>query len=116
MNLAKMSPWNWFKSEDENMRADSASQARRNDLHPVTHLHQEMDRMLSDLLKGSALTSLADRALGRSSMIRANLDISETDEAYLVKVEIPGVEEKDVEINLRDNVLSIKGQKRQEKN
>lgn len=44
-----------------------------------------------------------------------SLDLSETKNSYIVSAEIPGIEPKDVEISLTDNVLTIKGEKKQEK-
>lgn len=41
-------------------------------------------------------------------------DIVETDKGYHVEVEIPGMSPKDVEIELRDNVLIIQGEKKTE--
>jgi len=38
-------------------------------------------------------------------------DISETDSTYTVKVDVPGIDKKDVKLAYRDNVLSIKVQK-----
>jgi HSP20 family protein len=42
-------------------------------------------------------------------------DISETDEEYLVRAELPGVERKDVKVSLEDGVLTIEGERKQEK-
>ena len=42
-------------------------------------------------------------------------DMSETKDAVVVKAEIPGVEQKDINVSLQDQVLTIKGEKRQEK-
>lgn len=47
------------------------------------------------------------------------LDLEETDKAYLVKVDLPGVDEKDIHVELNDNILTISGsrnEKREEKN
>ena len=44
-----------------------------------------------------------------------NLDLSETKEALTVKVEIPGMDSKDVQVTLQENVLTIKGEKKEEK-
>ncbi|WP_455387054.1 Hsp20 family protein [Lactiplantibacillus pentosus] len=38
-------------------------------------------------------------------------DISETDDQYQVKVDVPGIDKQDVKLDYRDNVLSIKVQK-----
>jgi HSP20 family protein len=43
------------------------------------------------------------------------LDVLETDENILVKVEIPGVEPKDIDISISGNTLTIKGEKKAEK-
>ena len=42
-------------------------------------------------------------------------DISETEKEYLVKAELPGVKREDVKVNLDDGVLTIEGERRQEK-
>ncbi|MDD4928986.1 MAG: Hsp20/alpha crystallin family protein [Gallionella sp.] len=42
-------------------------------------------------------------------------DISETDEAYHIKAEIPGVNKEDVKVTLQDGMLTISGERRQEK-
>lgn len=42
-------------------------------------------------------------------------DTSETDKEYLVKAEIPGVRREDVHVTLEDGVLTIRGERRQEK-
>lgn len=42
-------------------------------------------------------------------------DISETDASYLIKAEIPGVNKEDVKVTLQDGILTISGERRQEK-
>jgi len=44
-----------------------------------------------------------------------NVDISETKDDFVVKAEVPGMEKEDVKITLQDNVLTLKGEKKQEK-
>jgi HSP20 family protein len=43
------------------------------------------------------------------------VDFSETKDAYVVKAEIPGIDAKDIEVALDAQALSIKGEKKQEK-
>jgi HSP20 family protein len=43
------------------------------------------------------------------------VDVSETKDAVVVKAEIPGVEQKDINVSLQDQVLTIKGEKQHEK-
>jgi HSP20 family protein len=43
------------------------------------------------------------------------LDFSETKDAFMVKAEIPGVEQKDLSVSLQDQMLTIRGEKHKEK-
>ncbi len=43
------------------------------------------------------------------------LDVSETKNDLVVKTEVPGLDPKDIEISLTEGVLTIKGEKKQEK-
>ena len=43
------------------------------------------------------------------------IDLSETKDAYMVKAEVPGVEQKDLSVSLQDQILTIKGEKHKEK-
>ncbi|RCN55701.1 Hsp20/alpha crystallin family protein [Acidiferrobacter thiooxydans] len=47
-------------------------------------------------------------------LLRPSLDIQETDKQYRITLEVPGVEEKDIQLTLEDDVLYIRGEKRQE--
>ncbi len=44
-----------------------------------------------------------------------SVDISETDSAYLIKGEIPGVKKEDVKVTIQDGLLTIQGERKQEK-
>ena len=43
------------------------------------------------------------------------VDIAEHDDEYVVKVELPGVNKDDVKITIESNVLTLRGEKKQEK-
>lgn len=42
---------------------------------------------------------------------RPAIDIHETDQAYLIEAEVPGIEPKDIEITLRNGVLTVSGER-----
>lgn len=42
------------------------------------------------------------------------VDISETESGYEIRAELPGISEDDVNVSVTDNVLTVKGEKRQE--
>ena len=56
---------------------------------------------------GNEMLALADWA--------PSVDISETEAAYLIKGEIPGVKKEDVKITIQDGMLTIQGERKQEK-
>jgi HSP20 family protein len=43
------------------------------------------------------------------------LEIAESDEAYTVSAELPGVKQDDLEVVIEDNVLTLKGEKKNER-
>jgi len=59
------------------------------------------------------------RSLGRATlggMIEAaKADISETDSKYEISVELPGIDEKDIELGVSDGVLTLKAEKKDER-
>lgn len=54
------------------------------------------------------------RMFGEEGTIVPKLDVAETAEKLEVSVELPGMDEKDVEVSVQDGVLTIKGEKKSE--
>jgi len=72
-------------------------------------LKHEMDRVFDRFLEGRW-----DEIPGLGEWT-PNMDISETKDSLVAKVEVPGMDPKDIQISLQENLLTIKGEKRQEK-
>ena len=79
-------------------------------------------RELEDV--SSRLNRIFGRTLGRmgsnSEMLAMadwtpSADISETNTAYLIKAEIPGVKKEDVKVSILDGMLTIQGERKMEK-
>ena len=47
--------------------------------------------------------------------LKPTLDLSATDKEYAITIEIPGVDEKDVKLELVNDTLTVRGEKKQEK-
>ena len=65
-----------------------------------------------------AMSQLMEESVVRPSAARGQgfvpaLDVSETEDGYLVEAAVPGLKPEDLEITLENNVLTIKGQTRQ---
>ena len=79
---------------------------------PFTAVRREMDRLFDEMSRGFGLPRSVWGGEGGGASLR--LDVKETDKAIEVHAELPGVDEKDVQLELADNVLTIKGEKRSE--
>jgi HSP20 family protein len=77
---------------------------------PFASLQQEVDRLFDDF--GRNFPSLPN--LGSTDFV-PRMNVSETDKAIEITAELPGLEEKDVEINFADDVLTIRGERKSEK-
>jgi len=73
-------------------------------------LQQEIDNVFKDFGRGLP----AWRAAGEG-VISLKLNVAESDKAIEVTADVPGVDAKDIEVQLKDGVLSIKGEKKFEK-
>ncbi len=76
---------------------------------PLQDLKREMDRIWQEFFGKTYLTEKWEGIEWAPAV-----DVSETDDAVIVKVDLPGVNPEDMEISLTDNVLVIKGEKKKE--
>lgn len=72
---------------------------------------RDLNRAFDELFGDFGRTGAPVPGLGVNS---PRTDIAETDKAIEVSVELPGLEEKDVEISVADDVLTIRGEKKTE--
>ena len=124
MDIKRLAPWNWFKKEQEEAGRTLPLQHRgalkpvvRQD-HPLASFHQEFDRLFDDLLQGFGRSPLgfavADRPTMNRDFLKPTVDIGSAEKEYTVTVEVPGVKEEDVALELADGALTIHGEKKQE--
>jgi len=89
--------------------------ARKTD-SPITELHQRMDELFDDFFGGFGVTRwpLENSALEKM-IIAPDIDISETDDEITVSADLPGLDEKDLQVTLDNGILTIRGEKEREK-
>jgi|WetSurSiteA1Bulk_404760.scaffolds.fasta_scaffold00295_6 HSP20 family protein len=85
--------------------------ARREDLNPFALLRQEMNSLFDNFFSGFAPESFETR-LGAFS---PRVDIAETDKEIKVTAELPGMDDKDIDVALTRDMLTIRGEKKEEK-
>ena len=76
---------------------------------PFLAWQEDFHRAVNNLFNGNDL--LAPVATGMST----HLDVSETDQEYHLTMELPGMSEKDVEVELLDEGIKIHGEKKDER-
>jgi HSP20 family protein len=77
----------------------------------VVTLRERMNRMFEDIFSGRA----EEGKEMTTSTWAPSVDIFETEKELVLTAEIPGIDEKDVEIKIEDNTLSLKGERKFEK-
>jgi HSP20 family protein len=75
-------------------------------------MRNEMDRLFERFESGWPRWP---SARGEGTMKMPELDVRENNEAILIEAELPGVDEKDVSVTLANGVLTIKGEKTQDR-
>ncbi len=77
--------------------------------NPMEDLQKEMQQLIEDFMtKTPGLARFRDWQWGSFS---PRISLIERDEEYLVSAELPGMDESDVEISLKENLLTITGTK-----
>lgn len=106
MTVRDLAPWKWGKKDVA---------VRREASDPFDALRRQMDRMLEDFSEGFGLTpfnrGLLEENWGGYS---PRIDVTEDEKGYTVTAELPGMDEKDVEVTLSDNALTLRGEKKNE--
>jgi HSP20 family protein len=104
MAIRDLIPWN--RSRDVAVR-------RGGEQDPFLTLHREVNRLFDDVFRGFDLSPpgsrMADQGIGWP-----NIEISETTGEVTIAAELPGLAEKDVDVQLADGVLVISGEKKSE--
>ena len=86
---------------------------RKQENHSVLSLDRDVDRFFEDFFSGGTLLKNF-WGQGEDTFLPP-VDIRETDEKYLVEAELPGVDPKEVKIQLEGDVLTISGERKEEK-
>jgi HSP20 family protein len=100
MTLNDLVPWRNNRSLSNRMQ------------DPFGSLQQEMNKLFESFWGGAEQRGSYPTAM---NLHFPTLDVHETDKAFRVTAELPGLSEEEVEINLRDNTLVISGEKKVER-
>ena len=98
-------------NRDLTVRSSSVPTLREYE-NPFYAMQCEMDRMMDEFLGGTLFPRFRGDV---SDTFEPRVNVKETDKEIVVSAELPGIDEKDVEVLLSDGCLTIKGEKKFEK-
>ena len=106
MAIADLIPWN---------RNRALATRPQEIADPFNMLRRDIDRVFGDFLTDwrwlDRTINMLDRQMGS---FMPEIDVKETDKEFRVTADLPGMDEKDLEVTFVDGALSIKGEKREE--
>lgn len=128
MDIRKLAPWNWFKNEEEEQGkslpveySDKRARGQESSFYsPLAQLHREVDRLFNNTFHGFGGWPSFDidrpfTPLTTPGLLKPQVDIGADKKEYTITVEIPGVDEKEVTLEIDNNTLIVKGEKTHEK-
>ncbi|MEW5979300.1 MAG: Hsp20/alpha crystallin family protein [Acidobacteriota bacterium] len=104
MTIKNLVPRNWGRK---------SIPVRREEERPFYSLQRAINQVFDNFFEGFDLSPFSlEGCLGSFT---PQIDVTETDKEFQITAELPGLDEKDMEISLANNLLTLKGEKREEK-
>lgn len=107
MKLNQLIPWHWSGKT-------APATTRRDEEYPVHALQRNMNRMLEDFFTGFEMEPW-EPFTGANGGFTPAINVTDKETALEVTAELPGMEEKDIQVSLEENLLTIAGEKKEEK-
>jgi len=89
----------------------SSTPSRVGNLDPFTDMRREMDRLFDHFSGGWDLPQLSEQ----SGFLAPKVNVSETEKGLELSAELPGIDEKDIELDVTDGILTLKAEHKEEK-
>jgi len=91
-----------------------ARKARTDIDHPFYSLQREMNSLFDNFFRGFEVAPHGS-ASGTMGVFCPSIDVKENEKEFIIKAELPGVEEKDIDVTVTGDAVTIRGEKKQEK-
>jgi len=105
MQITDLIPWNRGRGDAERPRDDN--------YNPLQNLQRDINRVFEDFW--TRFDRSAPANAGFLSLADPRADVFESDEAVEVSVELPGMTEKEIDVSLSDDAVTIRGEKKAER-
>jgi HSP20 family protein len=98
-------PWSW---------RNQSLPVRRVEVPSLWPWNRTLEGMVDSFWENFGLSphGTRERQLGNFS---PRLDVEENEKEYLISAELPGMDEKDIDLSIDNNMLTVKGDKKEEK-
>jgi HSP20 family protein len=109
MAIGNLVPWRWgsLRSFDDDRSLDTFRAE-------MDALHRGIDRLFADAWNGNTAPSLLSETWTKGKIV-PSLDVVDDDKALRISVELPGMSDKDVAVTVDGRTLTIRGEKKEEK-
>ncbi|MET0529195.1 MAG: Hsp20/alpha crystallin family protein [Microvirga sp.] len=104
MNMRDLIPWG--------RNQQTVPHRFREESDPFMTLHREMNRLFDDVFRGFDMPSFG--SMSRTGVGWPHMEVVDNDKDVCISAELPGMEDKDVEVLMQDGVLTIRGEKKSE--
>jgi HSP20 family protein len=109
MTTKRIAPWRWGGLK----RWESEANPIQNFRSEMEALRRDMDRLFEDFWQGDRLSLTVPESMGSMDLM-PRVDETEDEKGFHVRVELPGMDQKDVDITMSDGFLTISGEKKQD--
>jgi HSP20 family protein len=105
MAIKDLIPWS---------RGGNVSVRRDDEAHPFVTFHREMNRLFDDAFRGFGMQPFGANRFFEGAQLWPRIEVDEDDREVKVTAELPGLEEKDIEVEVANGVLRIMGERKTE--
>lgn len=97
-------------------RNQSLAPGRTEAFEPFFAFQREMNRLFDDVFRNFGTLGRTGNLLMEGQFGWPKIELSENEKAITVSAELPGLSDKDVQVEIANGVLSIRGEKKAERN
>lgn len=105
-------PWNWGKKNLPIRKEDNSSS---NELSSYLSLQHDMNRVFDDFFRSFETGMMNPFGEAPTGLFHPRVEVRETAGDLRISLELPGIDERDLDLSISDDGLTISGEKREEK-
>lgn len=104
-------PWSWGKKNLPVRKEDNSP----NEYSPYFSLQHDVNRVFDNFLRSFETGMMSPLSEMSGGMVQPRVEVKESANDLRVSVELPGIDDKDLDVSITDDALTISGEKREER-